>query len=562
MRLWVWVVGVVLWAGAAAAQGLVPAGRCALVVAARPTLAEVAAFQAEYPRLGFGPVWLAANGVYVITLGLRPRDGARAEIDALIRRGAIPADSYCARGSDFVRVVAEGRIAAPAVPPAAPDRFDPALLSVAELRALQARLALAGHYSGLLDGVWGPMSGRALAAAARLPAGAEPRLADAAAVFQATEREWAGGGWRLQRFPQFGVALMLPMARMRLDLLDDVTESWSAPELLVIASGGLTEALPRLHAVVLDVPAHRGEPYILRERDRWVTSVRAEGFEQYMRSDRLASGLWATVMLIAPEGSGALRLAIASIGPVSAPAPDLPRSGMLAAAVAAGGSARPAAPPVAPPPVPPVAAARPAAPAPRPVGSGTAFFVSPAGHLLTNAHVVEGCARVTVAGRAATLVATDPAWDLALLRLPALPEGRAPLPLAALPPGLNADVTIAGYPLQEVLSGLNITRGNVSNLTGPRGDQTRIQITAPVQPGNSGGPVVDRRGQVVGVVVSRMAPESGAQNANFAVQGTLARLFLAVNGVELPLVEAGEVLEAEEIGRRLAAATVMAVCEG
>lgn len=558
MRLWLWVLGWAVWAGAAAAQGLVPADRCALVVAARPTLAEVAAFQAEYPRLAFGQVWLAANGVHVITLGLRPREGAQAEIDALIRRGAIPADSYCARGSDFVRVVAEGRVAAAPAP--ATGLFDPAALSVAELRALQARLALGGHYNGLLDGVWGPMSDRALAAAARLPAGAAPRLTDAVAVFRATEAEWVAGGWRLQAFPDQGAALMLPMARMRQEAAAPRgAQSWGGGGLLVVLARGPVGALEGLHAQVLNAPFGRGAPYVLREPDRWVSRVEAEGLVHYIRSDRLASGAWASVTLLGPPASGAMALAVAGIGPADAPPPVLPAEGVLARAVAGAGGALP----------PPVAAAPPASPdlppprrpSGRVLGSGTAFFVTGAGHLLSNAHVVEGCARVTVAGRAAQVVAVDPAWDLALLRLPDLPRGRAPLPLAALPPALNADVTIAGYPLQEVLSGLNITRGNVANLSGFRGDQTRLQITAPVQPGNSGGPAVDRRGHVVGVVVGRMRPESGAQNANFAVQGTLARLFLATNGVELPAPEAGPALEAEEIGRRLAAATVMAVCE-
>jgi hypothetical protein len=407
------------------------------------------------------------------------------------------------------------------------------------------------------------MSARALAAAARLPAarlpaGVEPRLADAVAVFRATEAEWRSGGWRLQRFPAHGVALLLPMARMRQEQIDRQTESWGGAGLLAVVTSGPPGQLAGLHDLVLNAPYRLGEPYVLRERDRLVTRADAEGLVHYMRSDRLASGAWSSVMLLGPPGSGAMALAMAGIGPAGAPAPELPSGGVLARAVAGALAASP-----------PVAAAPPASPALPPlrrpssrvVASGTAFFVTGAGYLLSNAHVVEGCARVTVGGRGVEVLAVDPAWDLALLRLPGLPEGRAPLPLAAQPPALNADVTIAGYPLQEVLSGLNITRGNVANLSGFRGDQTRLQITAPVQPGNSGGPAVDRRGQVVGVVVGRMRPESGAQNANFAVQGTLARLFLAVNGVALPEPATGPALEAEEIGRRLAAATVMAVCE-
>jgi S1-C subfamily serine protease len=102
-------------------------------------------------------------------------------------------------------------------------------------------------------------------------------------------------------------------------------------------------------------------------------------------------------------------------------------------------------------------------------------------------------------------------------------------------------VIVAGFPLGQVLAGgLNVTTGSVSALAGPRNNAAMVQITAPVQSGNSGGPVLDQRGQVIGVVVGklnalRIAAYTGdvPQNVNFAINRSVVRTFLEANGVQL-----------------------------
>ena len=96
-----------------------------------------------------------------------------------------------------------------------------------------------------------------------------------------------------------------------------------------------------------------------------------------------------------------------------------------------------------------------------------------------------------------------------------------------------------GYPLRGVLaSEANVTTGSISALAGPRDDRRLFQMTAPVQPGNSGGPVLDLSGNVVGVVVSkldaiRIARATGdiPQNVNFAVSAGTTRAFLDAQDV-------------------------------
>jgi len=162
-------------------------------------------------------------------------------------------------------------------------------------------------------------------------------------------------------------------------------------------------------------------------------------------------------------------------------------------------------------------------------GSGVAVESS---KILTNAHVVRDCRTIVVHNGAVettgTVVAVDDSIDLALLRvpgkLPAVPNVRA----TAL---LGEDITVAGYPLPGILgTDLIVTGGQVNALAGIGNDPTRIQISAPIQPGNSGGPILDRSGNLSGLVVSKLK-DGAMQNVNFGIKPEIIRLFLAANGV-------------------------------
>lgn len=172
-------------------------------------------------------------------------------------------------------------------------------------------------------------------------------------------------------------------------------------------------------------------------------------------------------------------------------------------------------------------------------GYGTGFYVAGTGHALTNNHVVDKCTRIAavIEGKmvAAHVVRVDKQNDLALLRVQASQPVRFAKFRAS--PGIRVgeEVVAAGFPFPQVLqNGLNVTRGNVSAMGGIGGNTAEMQMTAPVQPGNSGGPLFDMSGNVVGVVVSGLnaqAVKAPTQNVNYAVQGAVARLFLESNGV-------------------------------
>ena len=132
---------------------------------------------------------------------------------------------------------------------------------------------------------------------------------------------------------------------------------------------------------------------------------------------------------------------------------------------------------------------------------------------------------------------------------------------------LGEEVAVAGFPLQGLLSGLSVTKGNVSRLSGLAGDSRLLQISAPVQPGNSGGPLLDAGANVVGVVVSkldalRVAKATGdiPQNVNFALNANVLRGFLDASNVDYTDGELKKPLSTIEVADRARGFTVLIEC--
>jgi S1-C subfamily serine protease len=229
------------------------------------------------------------------------------------------------------------------------------------------------------------------------------------------------------------------------------------------------------------------------------------------------------------------------------------------------------------------------APAPKPrkaeprYSSGSGFFVTQAGLFVTNHHVVAGAALVGVrVGEKilpATVVRIDSSNDLAILQVMELDgEGKEirgkfnALPVAsAAGLRLGASVVTVGFPNPD-MQGLEpkLTKGEVSSLAGIQDDPRHLQISVPIQPGNSGGPLVDVRGNVVGVVVSRLADDvtfkatgSLPQNVNYAVKSFyLIALLESVSGASDALLPAATTTRTtEQLGLGLTRAIGLVIAE-
>lgn len=195
-------------------------------------------------------------------------------------------------------------------------------------------------------------------------------------------------------------------------------------------------------------------------------------------------------------------------------------------------------------------------PAPRPVPgaefSGTGFCINPEGYFMTNHHVIENAVHIQARSPrnrySLQPVFSDPLNDLALLKGP-----EATPAIAVFRDGpqacLGESIIAIGYPLGGLLgSSPQVTTGNVSSLIGPRDDTRALQFTAPIQAGNSGGPLLDADGRVVGVVSSKLdavkiheLTGDVPQNVNFAIKTALVRSFLEAVGVDYTSRPAGTV---------------------
>jgi S1-C subfamily serine protease len=206
--------------------------------------------------------------------------------------------------------------------------------------------------------------------------------------------------------------------------------------------------------------------------------------------------------------------------------------------------------------------------------TGSGIVLNSAGDVLTNNHVVKGCKSVLVKGMnsgpvPAKLDAIDPKNDLALLKAGAAPSigVAASFRRSSKPAKLGETVGVIGYPLTGILSSEpKATFGQVNSVAGANNDYTLIQISAPVQPGNSGGPVLDASGQVIGVVVSQASMAlsnitgSVPQNVNFAIRGEFAQIFLTAHGVKFETGWGPRKMETDEIAAVGQKSTVLVVC--
>jgi serine protease Do len=201
--------------------------------------------------------------------------------------------------------------------------------------------------------------------------------------------------------------------------------------------------------------------------------------------------------------------------------------------------------------------------------SGTGVLIAK-GSILTSEHVVRGCKRLEVnrvgaSSIAAQIVATDTINDLALLKADIVASMLPPLRREAR---VGENVFVYGFPLAGLLatSG-NFTNGIITAKAGLRDDIKSFQISAPVQVGSSGGPLLDQSGNIIGVVVSKLntlrvsdITYDIAQNVNFAIKASIAIDFLEAQRLTVETVANTQTLAPADIAERAGAFTVYIEC--
>lgn len=437
-------------------------------------------------------------------------------------------------------------------------------LTYNERRYLQAALAFEGHYVGLLDGDWGRLSKEAMQRYSTKEFGAQPEEWHTAMLAFSFFDQYQRDGWDMQYFSAIDMSLMLPLKTLITDPQSEHLLNYRHRDSTLAVSIGRhsLDTASSLHQYTMDAHSTAETPYTVRKDILAIsTATTRDGTKLYTRSNFI-NGAWSTVMLSAkPWDINTFQAVASSITKGRSSPLDITEDGKLIGVVrqtiAFADSTEPTeeAPPSSPP------------EPERAGGSGSGFVVSSNGHVLTNAHVVDGCSAIYVDGVSASLVDSSSEFDLALLRT-TLAESKTVAVFSASPAMLNSDVTVVGFPYAGLLGGINVTRGAISSLKGLGGNANTFQITAPVQSGNSGGPLLASDGEVVGVVVSKldatvMARNGGdvPQNVNFAIRGEIAKLFLAQNQVEAKLSLDNIVLEPEQLAKLAANFTTFIECK-
>jgi S1-C subfamily serine protease len=205
------------------------------------------------------------------------------------------------------------------------------------------------------------------------------------------------------------------------------------------------------------------------------------------------------------------------------------------------------------------------------ISAGSGVVIGTHGEILTNSHVVEDCAKITVQfkdSEIAGVVTRDQKNDLAVVR-----TGKPTRSVAAFRDGAPVragDAVVAlGYPLSGLLaSTANLSVGHVSALAGLGDDSRYLQISAPVQPGNSGGPLIDSSGQLVGIVTAKLNAARVArftgdipQNVNFALKAEVARTFLDSIGIVYQTLRSKQQLSPADVGDIARPFTVQIKCQ-
>src|SRR5262245_20511807 len=205
--------------------------------------------------------------------------------------------------------------------------------------------------------------------------------------------------------------------------------------------------------------------------------------------------------------------------------------------------------------------------------TGTGFVVSSSGHVVTNQHVIDGCGEISgnLSGEAPVklrLVSSDESNDLALLQAPSHFKDVASIRQTSIQVG-NGEVAI-GFPYHGLLtSDFTGITGIVSSLSGILNDTRHLEISAALQPGNSGGPPLDFGGAVVGVVAAKLdavkvARATGTipENINFAIKTGALRDFLDNSAVMYRASEwrDGAKKETADIAREARGFTLLITC--
>ncbi|WP_075536233.1 S1C family serine protease [Candidatus Pelagibacter communis] len=196
-----------------------------------------------------------------------------------------------------------------------------------------------------------------------------------------------------------------------------------------------------------------------------------------------------------------------------------------------------------------------------PAGSGSGFFVSKDGHAITNYHVIQGCDinKLSFKGSATEVkvLAVDKVNDIAILKSNIKPDEIFPVSNDDV--SLLEDVIVAGFPLgKQISSAIKTHKGVVTALAGAGDNYSFFQTDAAINQGNSGGPIINQKGNVVGIAVATWV-EEGVQGVHFGIKSSTLKTFASANDLSFASPNFRD-LSNKDLGKLITKGTVYVEC--
>ena len=203
------------------------------------------------------------------------------------------------------------------------------------------------------------------------------------------------------------------------------------------------------------------------------------------------------------------------------------------------------------------------------VGSGTGFFINRKGNIISNNHVIDKCQAVKLHYKGDELpvkiLSTDRTNDLSLMKSKVVPDDI--FSIDTYDASLLEDIYVAGYPFgKRISSSVKVTKGVVSSLSGIGNNYSNMQIDAALQPGNSGGPIINNKGNVVGVAVMKLNYkailkdyDTIPENTNFGIKSSTVQQFIRANNIASSSPNQRE-MSRKDLGLKIQKATVYLDC--
>jgi len=201
------------------------------------------------------------------------------------------------------------------------------------------------------------------------------------------------------------------------------------------------------------------------------------------------------------------------------------------------------------------------------VRSGSGYLIDKKGHVVTNAHVIDGCSIITTGkNNTAEILRADENNDIAIIKTSDIEEYRA-MSFANQDPALGQRIFVSGFPLNEILENLNFTSGTVSSEVGWLQNINEFQFTAPIQPGNSGGPILNEYGGVVGMSVASVSNkkfeelmDTLVQNINFGIRQSSIQSLLEQENIKYEKGNPKWFASEEAVAKEAKSGTILIKC--